>query len=140
MLRPVGRNEVEFLARLLVRLSSAANRALGLSLPGPEDPPAAAASGNPRLGKPSLGHPWLAAARDAAAGRGLRVNLRPLAEKATLLWLPVLFVSLRLSLWLLRVVWEVVTAPYEPGEWELSQQQQQHLSEQQAAMTMSEHE
>ena len=61
--------------------------------------------------------------------------MRPLAEKATLLWLPALFFSLKVTLWLLRVVWEVVTAPYEPGEWELQQ-----LSQEQAAMTMSENE
>ena len=161
MLRPVQRNEVDFLARLFVKISVAANAALGLSSSSPssaeEDggPPASAApaapaasassasassSANPpgssrgrSRARPSLGHPFLDAARDAAARRGLRVNLRPLAEKATLLWLPALVLSLRLALWLLRVVWEVLTAPYEPGEWELQQQQQ-------ATMAMSENE
>ena len=125
MLRPVQGNEVDSLARLLVKISVAANRALGLSGPSPSASP-----------KPCLGSPWLDAARDAAAKRGLRVNLRPLAEKATLLWLPVLFLSLKFSLWLLRVAWVVLTTPYEPGEWEVQSQQWQQQQQESVAATM----
>ena len=124
MLRPVQGNEVELLVRPLVKLSVAANRALGLtretvpSSSSSSSPASSASAGPPPKPPSGLGHPWLDAARDAAVRRNLRINLRPLAEKATLLWLPLLFFSVRFSLRVAAVVWEVLTAPYEPGEWE----------------------
>ena len=138
MLRPVQGNEVSSLVRPLVRLSVAANEALGLTPVLPQgrsssgSPTPASASSVPPKPPSGLGHPWLDAARDTALRRGLRVNLRPLAERAALLWLlwlpPVLFLSVGLSLRVAAAVWEVLTAPYEPGEWERRQQFEEQVA------------
>ncbi|KAG2439532.1 hypothetical protein HXX76_004885 [Chlamydomonas incerta] len=79
LLRPIASNELTWLVRPLVRLSARLNAALGLDVPyrsgeEAEDPPE-------HLGQQAL--LW-------ARRRGLRVNLRFLAEIQTLAWLLVL--------------------------------------------------
>ncbi|PNW82237.1 hypothetical protein CHLRE_06g278126v5 [Chlamydomonas reinhardtii] len=79
LMRPIASNEIGLLVRPLVRLSARANAALGLDVPyvageEAEDPPE-------HLGQQAL--LW-------ARKRGLRVNLRFLAEIQTLAWLLVL--------------------------------------------------
>jgi hypothetical protein len=94
MLRPIGSDEVPFLVRPLVAASQRANAALGIAAPD-----AATPVGAPLACEPP---PWLvqlgaAGLVKSAAARGLRVDLRFLAEKQTVAALVVLYVALKLT-------------------------------------------
>ena len=97
--RPVGRGEVEVLVRPLLAASDFLNATLGLD--GATPPPA-------------TGVPIFDAARKAARDRGLRINLRPFAEKTTLFWLPVAWAAWKVMAFVVSVMWAVLTEPYEP--------------------------
>lgn len=55
----------------------------------------------------------LLSAHAAVRVRGWRMNLRPLAEIQTLLWLPVAFLLLWACWHVLLLLWSGLTAPYE---------------------------
>ena len=93
--RPVGRGEVGVLVRPLLAAGDVLNASLGL---GGATPP------------PPTGVPILDAARQAARDRGLRINLRPFAEKATLFWLPVAWAVWKVVAAVLSVFWAVLGA------------------------------
>lgn len=102
MRRPISSNEIGWLVRLLLLLSDLGNR--WLYLQGSE-PPAPAA--------PSFPLAMLLSAHAAVRVRGWRMNLRPLAEIQTLLWLPVAFLLLWACWHVLLLLWSGLTAPYE---------------------------
>ncbi|KFM26476.1 hypothetical protein F751_2694 [Auxenochlorella protothecoides] len=91
MLGPVASTEVAWLVRALVALSVASNRALGL------DRTAGGGAGEAPETR------WQEAVA-AAAARGWRVNLRPLADVRNLGWTPVGVLVLYWVLWCLRAL------------------------------------
>ncbi|KAK9815560.1 hypothetical protein WJX72_005838 [[Myrmecia] bisecta] len=99
MRRPIASNEIGWLVRLLVLLSDWINRAIGLDLPAREDGPA------------PQGYFQCAILRLRRAH--FRINLRPLAEIQTLLWLPAAIFVLWVLKGLLWLIWAVITLPME---------------------------
>lgn len=58
----------------------------------------------------------LLALHGAAASRGWRINLRPLAEVQTLAWTPIFLFAFWISWHMMLVMWRVLTEPYDNNE------------------------
>ncbi|KAK9814998.1 hypothetical protein WJX73_004353 [Symbiochloris irregularis] len=105
MRRPISSNEIGWLVRLLLRVSDLLNHKLyldGRHVPEQNSP-----------GPLMVG---LLMVHGMVTSRRWRINLRPLAEIQTLVWLPLTFALLWMGWRVLAFLWEFIMTPFDESD------------------------